>query len=298
MELSIAIVTHNTSAYLRSCLQSILLHAPECRYEIIVVDNGSSDATVPMLHAEFPQVLLIQNTQNEGFTRPLNQALKQAKGRFLIALNPDTIIHAHTFTPLLAYMEAHPQVGILTPKVLNADGSLQKQCRRGEARPLEVFGYFFHLAKLFPHNRALDGYLMSYLPENEIVEVKAVSGSFMLIRRAVIEQIGFFDEGFFAYQEDSDFCFRARQAGWKIIYNPQAQITHFGGMGGSGSQPMRGIYEWHRSFFRYYRKHMAKDYFFLFNWFFYGIMLAKLLLALLKALFSRKKIVGTPKPGV
>jgi GT2 family glycosyltransferase len=166
--------------------------------------------------------------------------------------------------------------------VLNADGSFQAQSRRGEPRPSAVFGYFLGLGKLFPKSKPLNAYLMAWLPEEQIAEVKAVSGSCMFIRRECWKQISGFDEAFFAYQEDSDFCNRARAKGWKVMYVPLSSVIHYGGEGGSKAQPVRAIFEWHRSYFVYFRKHYARDYFFLFNWFYYGVMGLKLLLALLK----------------
>ena len=124
-------------------------------------------------------------------------------------------------------------------------------------------------SSLFPKSKFFGGYLLNYLDENAIHEVDGVSGSCMLIRRRVIEQVGYLDERFFAYQEDADYCFQVKKAGWKIVYLPQAQIVHYGGQGGSRVQPYRSIYEWHRSYYLYYRKNLAKDYFFLFNWFYY-----------------------------
>ena len=211
--------------------------------------------------------------------------LRQAKGNFLLLLNPDTLLTEDCFNPQLDFLKANPDVGISIPKVLNADGSFQKQSRRGEATPIEVIGYFFKLGKLFPKNKPLNGYLVSWLPENEVAEVKAVSGSCMFIRRETWEQVGDFDERFFAYQEDSDYCRRARQKGWKIMYVPISHIIHYGGEGGSKAQPIKSIYQWHRSYFLYYRKHFAKGHFFLFNWFYYLLMAAKLALALLINLF-------------
>jgi hypothetical protein len=241
-------------------------------------------------------VSLLCNESDLGFTRPLNRGLQAARGDFLVSLNPDTLVHAGAFDMLIAFMQAHPEVGLASPKVLNADGTLQMQCRRGEARPGEVLGYFLRLDRIFPDHPVLAGYLLRYLPEDEIAEVKAISGSCMIIRRAVINSIGFFDERFFAYQEDADYSFRARQAGWKVFYVPGAEVTHFGGKGGSGHRPMRNIIQWHRSYFLYYRKHLAKDYFFLFNYVYYGLMFGKLLVALTASLFRRNKIVGTRKP--
>lgn len=284
-ELSICILTLNSVEYLRKCLKSIQQFPPDGGYEILVADNGSNDGTVTMLQDEYPAVKIILNKENLGFTKPNNQMLRQAKGNFLLLLNPDTLLTEDCFNPQLDFLKANPDVGISIPKVLNADGSFQKQSRRGEATPIEVIGYFFRLGKLFPKNKPLNGYLVSWLPEDEVAEVKAVSGSCMFIRRETWEQVGDFDERFFAYQEDSDYCRRARQKGWKIMYVPISHIIHYGGEGGSKAQPIKSIYQWHRSYFLYYRKHFAKGHFFLFNWFYYLLMAAKLALALLINLF-------------
>ena len=284
-ELSICILTLNSVEYLRKCLKSIQQFPPDGGYEILVADNGSNDGTVTMLQDEYPAVKIILNKENLGFTKPNNQMLRQAKGNFLLLLNPDTLLTEDCFNPQLDFLKANPDVGISIPKVLNADGSFQKQSRRGEATPIEVIGYFFRLGKLFPKNKPLNGYLVSWLPENEVAEVKAVSGSCMFIRRETWEQVGDFDERFFAYQEDSDYCRRARQKGWKIMYVPISHIIHYGGEGGSKAQPIKSIYQWHRSYFLYFRKHFAKGHFFLFNWFYYLLMAAKLALALLINLF-------------
>ena len=289
MDLSICIITLNAREYLRACLESIQRHSPALNYEIIIADNASTDGTAEMLAQNFPQVRLIQNEENLGFTQPVNQMLAVAQGDFFVLLNPDTQLVEDVFTPLVAYLRANPEVGIAIPKVLNADGSFQAQSRRGEARPAEVFGYFLGLGKLFSRSRKLNGYLQSWLPEDEIAEVKAVSGSCMFIRRETWQQVGAFDEQFFAYQEDSDYCLRARQAGWKVMYVPLAKIVHYGGQGGSSAQPVQSIYQWHRSYYLYYRKHFAKDYFFLFNWFYYLAMVLKLALALLLNLFKPHK---------
>lgn len=284
-ELSICILTLNSVEYIRKCLKSIQQFPPDGGYEILVADNGSNDGTVTMLQDEYPAVKIILNKENLGFTKPNNQMLRQAKGNFLLLLNPDTLLTEDCFNPQLDFLKANPDVGISIPKVLNADGSFQKQSRRGEATPIEVIGYFFKLGKLFPKNKPLNGYLVSWLPENEVAEVKAVSGSCMFIRRETWEQVGDFDERFFAYQEDSDYCRRARQKGWKVMYVPISHIIHYGGEGGSKAQPIKSIYQWHRSYFLYYRKHFAKGHFFLFNWFYYLLMAAKLALALLINLF-------------
>ena len=211
-------------------------------------------------------------------------------------LNPDTLILPGAIDRLVDFLQNHPGVGICGPKVLNRDRTLQSPCRRGESRPWAVISYFTGLAALFPKSKFFGEYLMSYKDPDETHPVAGVAGSCMLIRREVIDQIGYLDERFFAYQEDADFCFRARQAGWQVYYVPSAQIIHFGSMGGSRVEPYRSILEWHKSYFRYYRKNLAKDYFFLFNWLYYGAMLFKLGGALIRNFIRKEKFAGSRKP--
>jgi GT2 family glycosyltransferase len=294
--LSFCIVTLQAREYLRSCLDSLYNHPPRIPYEVIVVDNHSHDGSIEMLRDCYPQVRLIENDRNRGFTAPMNQALRVSRGNYCIELNPDTVIHPGAFDILYDFMEAHPEAGICTPKVLNRDGTLQIQCRRSAARPWDTFAYFTGLAKLFPRSKTFGGYLLTYLDDDRIYEVEAVSGSCMIIRRAVLDQIGLLDEDYFAYQEDADFCLRARQGGWRIYYVPDAQVTHYGGEGGSKVEIYRAVYAWHRSYYLYYRKHLSGDYLFLFNWLYYGAMFVKLVLAMLATVFRSRKYAGTPKP--
>lgn len=288
MKLSLLIPTLNSCAYLKACLESIAQFPPKMPFEIIIVDNASTDGTLEMLAESYPELLVIKNEYNTGFTRPANQLLRAAQGQFLVLLNPDVLLTEDVFTPQIAWLEAHPEVGIAIPKVLNGDGSFQAQCKRGDALPAAVFGYFFKLGKLFPKNRSFNSYLMSWLDEDEIAEVDAVSGSCMIIRRKCWEDVGDFDETFFAYQEDSDYCYRARQAGWKVMYLPISSIIHFGGQGGSKARPFKSIWEWHRSYYLLYKKHFARKHFFLFNWLYYGVMGAKLALTLFVNLFRKR----------
>ncbi|MCI0518761.1 MAG: glycosyltransferase family 2 protein [Chloroflexi bacterium] len=283
--------------YLRGCLDSIAAHPPPGEYEIIIVDNGSTDGSLEMLAQDYPHVQVIRNAENRGYTAPTNQGLRAGGGRYLMLLNNDTVIHPHAFERLIEFMDARPEVGICSPKVLNADGTLQKPCRRGESRPWAVLTYFLGLPRFFPKVKLFGGYLLDYMPEDATYEVAGVSGSCMLVRRAVTDQIGFLDELFFAYQEDDDFCLRARRAGWKVYYLHTALVTHFGGRGGSRVQPYRSIVEWHRSYYLHYRKNMAKDYFFLFNWFYYLAMLLKLALALALNALRREKAAGPWRPA-
>jgi GT2 family glycosyltransferase len=168
IDLSICIVTYQAGKLLKDCLLSIDQNPPAGKYEIIVVDNGSTDGTLDLLCSEFKdRVQLIENRENRGYTVPMNQALRRGEGRFLLQLNPDTLLLPGTFDRLIEYMETHPEVGICGPKVLNRDGTLQKPCRRGESRPWAVFTYFTGLWKLFPQpvvRRVLMNYLMRTKP--------------------------------------------------------------------------------------------------------------------------------------
>ena len=295
-DISICIVTLNARDYLRDSLRSIECTLAGLRAEVIVVDNHSNDGTVEMLRQDFPWVRLIENEKNEGFARPTNKALRLAGGRYCLLLNPDTVILDNAIQKLVAFLNEHTEIGICGPKALNRDGSLQKACRRGVSRPWAVLSYFTGLSMLFPHSKLFGGYLLNYMDEDEVHEVDGVSGSCMLIRREVMDQIGLLDDRYFAYQEDADYCFRAKKAGWKIFYMPEAEITHYGGLGGSRVYPYRSIYEWHRSYFLYYRKNLAREYFFLFNWLYYLAMVFKLFLSLLVNMFRTDKFAG-PKRG-
>ncbi len=294
-ELSVCIVTLDGRDKILPCLAS-LFEKTRLDLHVVVVDNASEDGTPEAIRAAFPQVQVIVNTQNVGYARAVNQGIQACPARYHVLINPDAVLHNDALGLLRDFMEANPQAGICSPRVLNSDGSMQYQCRRGEARPGEVFAYFLGLSRLFPKDPRFTGYLLTHLDDNQVNEVKAVSGSTMMIRRAVIEQIGCLDEQFFAYQEDADYCFAARQAGWKIFYVPDPVVIHIGGHGGSRKRPYFAIYHWHRSYFLYYRKNLARDYPFWFHPFYYFVMLVKLGLSLLGAFLSPEKVVGTKKP--
>jgi GT2 family glycosyltransferase len=294
--LSICIVGINAEKYLRNCILSIHASTSQVPYEIIYVDNGSTDETKTMLEREFPEVRTIWNAQNAGYAKANNQAISLAQNNAILLLNPDTLVEHGSIDELVDYLCQHLGSGLVGPKVLNSDGSFQAHCKRGEARPWEVFCYFFGLSRLFPRSRLFSGYLQGFLDEDEVHDVPAISGSCMLIRREVIDQIGPLDERYFAYQEDTDYCVQARKAGWKVTYVPASVITHFGGKGGTEHQPFKTIYVWHQSYYRYYKKQLAQDYFFLFNYFYYFLMGVKLALSVLINIFRSNKRPG-PKRG-
>ena len=279
MKVSICIVNLNAKQHLSACIKSLSKSIGHRSYETIIVDNHSKDGSQKFIHQNFPDIQLIKNIRNEGYTRAINQALKRAEGKYLVVLNPDTLPEPDSISILIQFLDKNDEIGICGPKVVNLDGTFQQSCRRGIARPADVFSYFLGLAKKYPTNKRYTGYHLNHLDENVINEVSGVSGSCMVIKRKTFEEIGFFDEQFFAYQEDSDYCLRAKKMGWKVYYNPDSIVTHIGGAGGSGSIPMRSIFEWHRSYYHYYFKHFANDYSAVFNIFYSMAMFGKLIFA-------------------
>lgn len=253
MVLSISIVNWNACEELRLALRSIFEKPPQLPYEVIVFDNASCDGSVEMIQEEFPQVRLLRSHENLGFARAHNRAMQQAQGRYLLVLNPDTQVMGDALQKLLEFADANPQVGIIGPQLLNPDGSLQYSCRHF---PDPVAAIFRNtpLGRLFPHNRYTRHYLMTDWDHQTIREVDWVSGAAMLIRRELIEQIGLFDERFFMYCEDMDLCYRAWQAGWKVLYYPEAVIVHT--IGRSTDKAVnKMIRAFHVSMYRFYRKH-------------------------------------------
>ena len=182
-ELSVCLVTYKARDLLRECLHSLYENTRLPVLEVIVVDNGSQDGVGGMVKQEYPAVQFIENEGNAGYTRPMNQALRVARGRYLVQLNPDTLILPNALDQLVGFLESHLEVGICSPKVLNRDHTLQKSCRRGEPRPWAMISYFLGLSTLFPRSRFFGGYHLNYMDENAIHEVAGVSGSCMLIRR-------------------------------------------------------------------------------------------------------------------
>lgn len=295
-DLGVCILTRSSQDVIVDCLTSLFEQTKNLSMDVVVVDNDSQDDTVEEIRRRFPTVTLILNPDNFGYARAVNQGLAALNARYYVLLNPDAVILDNALERLASFMDENPHAGICIPKVLNSDGTLQYQCRRGEARPGEVFAYFLGLDRLFPNDPRFNGYLLRHLDNDVVNEVKAVSGSCMFIRREVTLQIGGLDELYFAYQEDTDYCLEARAAGWKIYYVPLGQVIHHGGRGGSGASPYFGIYHWHLSYYLYYRKNLAKDYPFWFHPLYYMVMFAKFVVAIIAAFFSRRKIVGTRKP--
>ena len=257
MKLSIVIPTYNAHEWIQGCIDSITLHHPANDYEIIVVDDLSTDDSVAIVRQQYPNVRLFANEKNVGFGKTVNVGLAAALGEYLLVLNNDTWMHDGALDAMIAFLDTHPDVGIVGPKVLSGDGSLQQQCRRRIPTPMAALLYFTGVAKLFPKNPRVAGYLMTAADESQTTEVDSVSGACLTVRRAVVDQLHGFDEEYYLYGEDMDFCWRTKLAGWKVVYHPAATITHFGGQGGTGKKRVYATIEWHRAMWIFYRKHRA-----------------------------------------
>lgn len=227
MDLSIVIVNWNTREMLRDCLSSVFEGLDSLRAEVIVVDNASSDGSPEMVEDAFPQVLLLRNDQNRGFAAANNQALGLCSGRYVLLLNSDTIVHGSVLAASRDYMDAHPRVGVVGCRVLNADGSLQITCSR--------FPSLLNLALLASGAAKLGGpefldrYQMTRWDRTEPRAVEVVSGCYMFVRAAAMAEVGPLDESFFFYGEETDWCRRFSAAGWDLHFAPVGTITHFGG---------------------------------------------------------------------
>ena len=227
--LSVIIVNWNGKDALRNCLQSLYKYENADGLEIIVSDNHSSDGSVDMLEREFPAVTVLENPYNLGFAGGNNTALPHAAGEFVLMLNPDMEFIGTGLEKLVAHMRENPDIGICGCTVRNADGSFMRQCRRGYPDPLTAFFKASGIAALFPGNVRMAKYFYGNRPENEPMDVDAVSGSFMLARKEALKKVGGLGDEYFMYVEDVDLCAKARKAGYRIAYLPLMEIRHHGG---------------------------------------------------------------------
>jgi len=225
MDLSIIIVNWNTRDMLRSCLASIPSRTG-LQTEVIVIDNASADGSAAMVSEEFPEATLIQNKANLGFATATNQGLRVACGRHLLLLNSDTLVLGDVLADSVRYMDAHPDVGMMGCKVLNEDGTTQMTCSLFPSFPnllLQTLG----LNRL-ERPRWLQRYQMLDWARDDEREVEVISGCYLIARRTAVEQIGLLDESFFLYGEETDWCRRCADAGWRLVFAPVGSIVHFG----------------------------------------------------------------------
>lgn len=230
LDLSIIIVSWNTKEYLKGCLESVEKEKKELSCEVFVVDNASSDGSSEMVNIEFPQVVLHANEKNVGFAKANNQAIQKSRGKYILLLNPDTVVLDGCLTKLFEFMEKHPDVGASGGRILNPDGEVElfRSAKRFPT-PLTKFYVDVHLDKIFPWVRIFGKYAITGWDRDDVREVDVLSGAFMFVRREIIQDVGLLDESFFLLAEDLDWCRRIKQKKWKISFNPEAQIIHYGG---------------------------------------------------------------------
>ena len=253
-ELSVVIVSYNVRDLLEGCLDSVKAAAEGIEVETFVVDNASHDGSPSMVHGRHPGVRLIALEENIGFSGANNLALRRAGGRYVLLLNPDTVLDPDVFTKMTAYMDAHPDVGMVSCKLVTGEGGLDLACRRSFPSLWDGFCRASGLSARFPGSRLFARYNLTYLDEDETHDVEAVNGAFMFVRREALESVGLLDEDYFMYVEDLDWCFRFREAGWRVVYHPKARCLHLKGQSGK-QKPRAMIRALFDSTALFYRKH-------------------------------------------
>lgn len=228
VDVSIIIVNWNTKKLLYNCISSIYEHTGSVDCEIIVVDNASEDGSAEMIKTNYPGVILIENCENKGFAAGNNLGISIATGRYILLLNSDTLILNKAIEKAVSFADSNSTAAVIGCRVLNPDKTLQHTCFMFPSIVNLVFATTY-LYKIFPRNRLLGRERMTWWSRDDVREVDVVSGCFMLVRQKAIEQVGVMDERFFMYGEETDWCFRFKQADWRIFLTPNAEIIHLGG---------------------------------------------------------------------
>ena len=250
MDVSVIVVSWNTRALLEQCLRSVYGTAGDLAVEAIVVDNGSADGSVEMVRERFPQARLIVNAENVGFARANNQAMEVAQGRYFLLLNSDAVLRPGALRALVDCLEAHPRVGMVGGRLVNPDGTFQASFMDFPT----LWGELILMTKL--HRFLRSPYFPSHPPEESraVREAGWIPGACMLVRREVWEEVGGLDETYFMYSEEVDWCWRVRQAGWRILYTPEAEIVHWGGQS-IGRVPLEKRLRVYRGKWLFFRRH-------------------------------------------
>lgn len=262
LQISVIIVNYNAHGYILLTLESVLRALKNFKAEILVIDNASTDGSVAEVSRYYPQVAIIQNPRNAGFAAANNIGIRRASGEYVLLLNPDTVVPEDVFELLFAFMNDNPQAGVAGCKILNADGTFSVDSRHSVPSPLTALWKQLGFNRLFPQSKTFGRYNLTYLDPDESYPVDAISGSFMFLRRQVIEQAGLLDEEFFMYGEDLDYCHRINQTAWKVYYYAGTAILHFKG---ESTNKNAFDYSWNfsRSLFLFYKKHFRYTFGFL-----------------------------------
>jgi GT2 family glycosyltransferase len=249
VSLSIIIVSWNTRKFLENCLVSISANPPTSPFEIWVVDNTSSDDSPGMVREKFPQVHLVENRENVGFARANNQAIQRCVGKYVLLLNPDTLVSSGALQALVDFLEEHPEAGAAGARMLQADGSLQISSHPLPTVSRELWR-LFHLDAILPYAK----YPSTKWETNQPQKVDILAGSCLMLRKEALDQAGLLDEDYFMYAEEIDLCYRIQLAGWHLYWVPQAQVVHFGGQS-TQQVPTEMFLNLYQSNVKYFRKH-------------------------------------------
>ncbi len=264
VDLGIVILNWNTRDLLRRCLQTVFASEGALTFSVVVVDNASSDGSADMVRAEFPQATVIASPTNGGYSYGNNLGLRHlgyhAAGqvdadapRYALLLNPDTEVPPTALFAMTQYMDTDATIGAAGPRLVLPDGSLDKACRRGFPTPWVSLYHFIGLSKLFPNSPRFARYHMSYVPEDQQLEVDSVVGAYMQVRRDAIHAVGLLDEAFFMYGEDIDWAYRIKNGGWRVMYHPQVEVKHV--KRAASRQSQKAQMEFWRAMLIFYRKH-------------------------------------------
>lgn len=265
--LEVVIVSYRCEEMLRQCLHSLHEYSPAGGLRVTVVDNASGDGTPDLVRREFPDVRLIALDENVGFSAANNLVLRETSSEYVLVLNPDTRICEGTLETLLHVMEADRRIGIAGCRLVQEDGSLDHAARRSFPTPTSALGHFLRVGRSDRAPAALAAYRA---PDAGEGPVDAVNGAFMLMRRAMLDEIGLFDEGYWMYMEDLDLCYRAARAGWTTWYEPSVEAVHLKAGTSGHHRRLRLNYAFHYGMYRYYRTHLASQHGQVFNAVVYG----------------------------
>ena len=282
LDISIVILNWNDRKHMEICLDSLLNCTKSRTIETIVVDNGSTDGSPEMVAEKYPYVKLIRNHENIGFPKGNNTGIRASTGKYVFVLNSDIKVLGNCVDTLIDYLEANPDIGMIGPKILNADMSLQSSCRRFPTL-WNNFCSASGLAKLFSRSRFFSGEHMLYFKGDRTIDVDVLVGCFWLVRRKAINAFGLLDEGFFIYAEDVDWCVRCWNAGWRVVFHPDAQAIHYRGVSTTKKDPVRFALTQQTSVLRYWKKHHGSFGRFAMSCLIFGHLLMRWLAALIKS---------------
>ena len=258
MTLSIIIVNYNVEYFLHQCLKSIETARKNINLEILVVDNNSVDGSIKMLQEKFPNVKLILNSKNIGFSKANNQAISRASGKYILLLNPDTIIQENTLSTIIDFMEKHPETGGLGVRMIDGNGVFLPESKRSLPSPSSAFYKIFGLSFLFPKSKKFGQYHLNYLDEHQTHEIDVISGAFFMTSKKVLDKVGVLDEDFFMYGEDIDLSYRIQKAGYKNIYLPSTSIIHYKGES-TKKTSINYIFIFYKAMIVFVKKHYSKQ---------------------------------------